>query len=114
LSYQHFGLIFDVIPSFAEAEAIKVRFVTKKFDMNELLVKLSCFKKKMNSDNIANHLIQTIKYDLGLDVGDWYTSQQDRASTNLAALRKIKENINVPTQQEMIVVHIRLVIAGKQ
>ena len=94
LSYQPFGLIFDGTPSFAEAEAIKVRFVTKKFDINELLVKLSCFKKKLNSDNIANHLIQTIKYDLGLDVRYWYTSQQDRASTNLAALRKIKVNVN--------------------
>ena len=92
-SFLEFGITFDGTPSFAVAEAIKIRFVTYKFDIVELLVKVSCFKKKLNAENIANHLIQTITGDLGLHVKNWVTSQQDRASTNLCALRKIRDTV---------------------
>jgi hypothetical protein len=53
--FDSFGLIFYGTPSFAEAEAIKIRLVTKSFDMVELLVKMACFQKKLNSNNIVNH-----------------------------------------------------------
>ena len=92
-SFLEFGITFDGTPSFAEAEAIKIRVVTYKFEIVELLVKVSCFKKKLNSNNIANHLIQTITGNLELDVRNWVSSQQDRASTNSSALRKIRETI---------------------
>ena len=92
-SFNQFGLIFDGTPSFAEAEAIKIRVVTKKYEIMELLVKVACFQKKLNSNNIVNHIISTIQSDLLLHVENWRTSQQDRASTNTAALRKIKETI---------------------
>ena len=103
-SFCQFGLIFDGTPSFAEAEAIKIRVVTRKYEIMELLVKVACFKQKLNSDNIVNHIISTIQSDLLLHVDNWRTSQQDRASTNTSALRKIKDTINGanPTRNDCV------------
>jgi len=62
--FPEFGIIFDGTPSFAEAEAVKIRLVRKDFVVIELLIKLSCFKRKLNSNNIVNHLIDTIEGEL--------------------------------------------------
>lgn len=89
--FPEYGIIFDGTPSFAEAEAIKLRFVTYEYEIVEVLVRVALFEKKLNGDNIASHLLETIMLRLGLRLEDWYTSQQDRASTNSAAIKKIKE-----------------------
>ena len=55
--YPEFGITFDGTPSFVEAEAIKIRFVTHNFETIELLVKVSLFTFILNSDNITKNLV---------------------------------------------------------
>ena len=47
-----------------------------------------------------NHLIDTIKGDLNLRLDHWYTSQQDRAATNITALDKIYKTYAKPTRND--------------
>ena len=89
-SFNEFGLIFDGTPSFAEAEAVKVRVVTHNWEIAEPLVRVGIFKHKLNAENIANNLLFTIKKQLKKNEKHWLTSQQDRASTNQSALKKIR------------------------
>ena len=44
-SFDEYSITFDGTPSFAEAEAITICFVTKEYHVVELLVKCSLFKK---------------------------------------------------------------------
>ena len=90
-SYPEFSLTFDGTPAFAEAEAIIIRVVTKEYKILELLVKCNLFKEKLNGVQLANHIVSTIKSRLGKDLKDWIASQQDRASTNKAALTHLKK-----------------------
>ena len=90
-SFPEYGITFDGTPSFAEAEAIKLRFVTYEYDIVEVLVGVALFEKKLNGDNVASRLLETIMLQLGLKLEDWLTSQQNRASTNSAPIKKIKE-----------------------
>ena len=89
--YPEYGIIFDGTPTFAEAEAIKIRFVTFENEIVEVLVRLALFDKKLNAENLAGHLLETIMLRLGLKLENWTTTQQDRASTNKSAITKIKE-----------------------
>ena len=92
-SYPEFGIKFDGTPSFAKVEAIKIRFVDHNFEIMELLVKVSCFKNKLNLNNIIKHVVHTIFNELDLSLKDWRASQQGKASTNSAVLRKLKETV---------------------
>ena len=89
--HAEFSLTFDGTPAFAEAEAIIIRVVTKDYKILELLVKCNLFKMKLNGIQLGNHIVSTITSELGKNVKDWLSSQQDRASTNKAVLRHIKE-----------------------
>ena len=90
-SFPKYEIIFDGTISFTEVEAIKLRFVTYEYEIVEFLVRVTLFEKKLNGDNVASHLLETIMLRLGLKLEDWFTSQQDRASTNSAAIKKIKD-----------------------
>ena len=93
--YGEFSISLDGTPSFAEAECVILRIVTKKFQILELVVRLALFKNKLNSDELAEHVLQTIQVRLGLEISEWMSVQLDRASTNKAAIRKIKEVFDV-------------------
>ena len=72
--------------------------MTKDYHILELLVKCNLLKHKLNSTQLANHIVKTITHNLGKEMKDWVAAQQDRASTNKAALKQIGEkfpDINV-------------------
>jgi hypothetical protein len=66
--------------------------VSKKYQIIELVVRIALFERKLNSDELANHVLQCINTRLMLPLCDWTSVQLDRASTNKSAIRKIKEN----------------------
>ena len=88
-SFAEFSLTFDGTPAFAEAEAIIIRVVTRDYHIVELLVKCTLFRNKLNSKQLANHILSTIIERLKKDIKDWVAAQQDRASTNKADLKEI-------------------------
>ena len=90
-SFDEYSITFDGTPSFAEAEAITIHFVTKEYHVVELLVKCSLFEKKLDSEKLGNHVVDTIVNRLGLELKNWLACQQDRASTNKCCLRLISE-----------------------
>ena len=97
-TYIEFSITFDGTPAFAEAEAIIIRVVTHDYKILELLVKCNLFKHKLKGDHLANHIISTITERCGKDLKDWIGAQQDRASTNKAALDTIESkfaNVNL-------------------
>ena len=69
-----------------------IRFVTKKWEIVEVLVCCRMFKRQLNSENLTNHVVQTLTQRLGLNLKRWLAAHHDRASTNNAALDKIKYN----------------------
>ena len=89
-SYPEFSISVDGTPNFAGAECIMVRFVTNKLDIVELVARVGLFEKKLDSDNLANHILKCLNIRLSLPLCNWVSTQLDRANTNKAALRKIK------------------------
>ena len=95
-SYKQFSISLDGTPSFAEAECVILRVVTKDLQIVEIVVRLALFEKKINSDALANHILKTIRVRLNLEVDNWMAVQLDRASTNKAAVRKLMAtNLNI-------------------
>ena len=91
--YPEFGTISDATPVGAEAEACKIRQVTRStFVIIEPLVTLKLFNQKLSGTNIANHLIKTIVDRCALDPTMWQVAIMDRASTNTKALKDIHRN----------------------
>ena len=76
-SFIEFSITFDGTPAFAEAEAVIIRVVTKDYHILELLVKCNLFKHKLNSTQLANHIVKTITHKLGKEMKDWVAAQQD-------------------------------------
>ena len=66
--FEEYGIIFDGAPSFAEVKAIVIRFATKKWDIVEVLVCCRMFKRKLNSENLANHVVQTLTQRIELNL----------------------------------------------
>ena len=93
-SFREFSISFDGTPAFAEAEAIIIRVVTKDYHILELLVKCNLFKKKLDHEQLANHLVKAIVERLEKKLKDWIAAQQDRANTNKAALTVIEEKFD--------------------
>ena len=87
--YDEFAVTFDGTPSFAEAEAIVVRIVSKDWDVIELLVRCGLYAKKLDANELKSHLIDTITNRVGLELKHWLSTHQDRAKTNKAALKKV-------------------------
>ena len=59
-----------------------LRIVTKNFQILELVVRLTLFKNKLNSDELAAYILQTIQRRLALEISEWMSIQLDRVSTN--------------------------------
>ena len=89
LCYSDYSISLDGTPSFAEAECVILRMVTKDLKIVEVVARVALFQKKINSDALANHLLKTIQIRLGLPLDTWRSVQLDRASTNKSAIKKI-------------------------
>ena len=89
--FDEYSVTFDGTRSFTEAEAIVICCITKRWEVIEVLVRCSLFKKKLNGLTLANHVIDTIVNRVGLHLKNWLSAQQDRASTNKTCLREITE-----------------------
>ena len=87
--FPEYSVIFDGTPSFAEAEAVVIRCVTKNWEVIELLVRCSLFKNKLNSETLANHILDTIVNRVDLKLKNWLCTQQGRAQINKSCLRLI-------------------------
>lgn len=84
--YDEFGCTFDGTPSFAEAEAITIRIVTKDWEVIELLVRCGLYKRKLDSSALTSHIIDTITKRAGLSLENWMSTHQDRARVNISAI----------------------------
>jgi hypothetical protein len=87
--FPQFGTISDGTPVGAEAEAVKIRMVTRDFQIIEVLVSVNLFKFKLTGVSIGNNLLNVIRVKCGLDPADWRTATMDRASTNGKAVAEI-------------------------
>lgn len=94
MSFPQFGIIFDGSPFFAESECVVARMVTKKdWEIKELLVHLGLYENSLDSDDIVGHVKTSIEDRLGADPKYWRTTMMDRASTNKAAMEKVKTEL---------------------
>ena len=89
--FENYSTIFDGTPSFADAEAIILRMVTKDYRIIQVVVRVALFDKSLDANALCHNILSCISYRLGLDLKDWVASMQDRASTNSCALRLICE-----------------------
>jgi hypothetical protein len=69
-SFPEFGLSLDGTPSFAEAECIIIRFVTKNFVIMELVVRVGLFHMHLKHEDLAHHIVDCIHKRLCLPVSD--------------------------------------------
>ena len=92
-SFAEYSLSMDGTPSFAHAECIIMRFVSRSFDIYELVVRVGIFKNSLSSDQLAHHILDCIHNQSRVPLIDWVAVQLDRASTNKAAIRKITEDV---------------------
>ena len=90
--FDEFAVKFDGTPSFAEVEAVVIRFVTKDWNIIEILVRCGLYGKKLKSDELKSHVIDTTTNRVGLQLKNWMSTHQDRAKTNHAAHNKIYED----------------------
>ena len=92
-TFTEYSLSMDGTPSFAHAECIIVRFVSRSFDIYELVVRVGLFKNALSSDQLAHHILNCIHTRLKVPLIDWVAVQLDRAHTNKAAIHNITEKI---------------------
>lgn len=59
-SYPEFSLTIDGTPSFAKAECVLIRFVTKQWEIVEIFVRVALFENAPNSENFAHHIVSCI------------------------------------------------------
>ena len=88
--HPEYSISLDGTPSFAEAECIIIRIVTKHLQILELVVRIALFKEKIYANELSNHILKTISVTMGLCLKDWVAVQLDRTSTNKAAITRIK------------------------
>jgi hypothetical protein len=91
------SVIADATPGAAEAQCLIVRFVVKDLHVQQLLIDLKYFDKKLNGSCIAYYLIATLnKWGIGME--DWRFAIMDRASTNKKAIADMSKLENPPIE----------------
>ena len=88
--FEEYAIVFDGSPSFAEAECINIRIVSKKWEIYDFVVCLNLYAKKLCSEELARHIVDNVKKRLELELKNWLVSHQDRANTNKASLDQIE------------------------
>lgn len=69
--------------------------VDKSFRIIELVVHLQFFDTSLDSEDIADHIIETIEDRMKADPKNWRAVMFDRASTNKSAINKISTRTNI-------------------
>jgi len=98
--YDEFGVTFDGTPSFAEAEAIVFRVVTKDWEVVEILVRCGLYRKKLDKEELSSHIIDAITTRAALQLTNWMSTHQDRARVNKGALGEVKRKFPDATPAE--------------
>ena len=93
--FPEFGIMVDGTPTFASAEAFKLRAVTKEWEIVEVLLRVSLLAKGPNAEGLAAN-IEDVMEEFGLPIGNLRTAMKDRAATNQAALNLLyaKHDVN--------------------
>jgi hypothetical protein len=90
--YPEYSLIVDGSPLFAEAVAVKIRLVHKSsFKIVELLVKCKLYTTGLNGENTAGEILEVLEEDIKLPIEHWVAFMMDRASTNVNAIKIVRE-----------------------
>jgi hypothetical protein len=90
-----FGIMVDGTPTFASAEAFKLRAVTKELEIVEVLLRASLLAKGPNAEGLAANVEDAME-EFGLPIANLRTAMKDRAATNQAALNLLhaKHRVN--------------------
>ena len=90
--FDDYSIIIDGTPSFAAAECIIVRIVSHHWDIHEFVVSLGLFKKSLNGEQLASHIISSIINNIKQSLENMLALHMDRAKTNTSALGHIKKD----------------------
>ena len=90
--YQQYGSTVDGTPAMCEVEAFDVRVVTLDFRIVQIVVAVRLLKKSPNGEQLRLLMTSTLG-DLGLHLGDWRVSMQDRAAVNKKAVNLVVEMV---------------------
>jgi hypothetical protein len=93
--HPEFATISDGTPTFAKAEAIKIRMVRRQdWKIMELLVSVKLFKSGLNGQNLAANFLNVLQ-SLPLDLKLWQFAVVDRAATNTKCINDVCEHADV-------------------
>ena len=89
--YPFFSTVSDGSPGGADAECLIVRAVDRKTHcIRQVLISVRLYDKKLSGEQIAsNILLQLGRFNL--EPNYWRGSMMDRASTNIKAIKMVKE-----------------------
>lgn len=88
--FDEYSIIMDGTPSFAAAECIIIRTVSRSYDIHEFVISLGLFKKSLNGSELASHVIDSIGKQVCLMLENMIGTHMDRAPTNTNAVKQIK------------------------
>lgn len=93
--FPQFASCTDGTPCFASAEAVNIRSVTLDYWITERVVRVKLLDKSPNSDGLADLIEEVFLDDVGLHMRNWRAAMKDRAATNGAAIRKLKDKHHI-------------------
>ena len=97
-SYKEYSVTIDGTPSFAEAEAIKIRLVPRDFRPPvEFVIRIRLLKKSPNHQVLGKIIIQTLLKELSLSLNDLLAVMLDRAAVNHAAIAWMEKTHDLVT-----------------
>ena len=93
--FPKFATISDGTPTFAKAEAIKIRMVRRQdWKIMELLISVKLFKSGLNGQNLAANFLNVLQ-SLHLDLSLWQFAVVDRAATNTKCINDVCQHADV-------------------
>lgn len=108
-SFPEFSISMDGTPSFADSECIILRSVNRWTRSESSFV-----QEKPDSDELANHILKCFHVHLHVPLVDWVPVQLDRASTNKAAISKLKNAYPDANSKEVYCISHGLNNVGKK
>ena len=89
--FHQFGIIVDGTPSFAAAEAFKLRAVSLEWNIVEVLLRVTLLAKAPDAQGLASSITEVMT-DFGLPFKNLRAAIKDRAATNQAAVNLLKDH----------------------
>ena len=88
--FDEYSIIMDGTPSFAAAECIIIRIVSRSYDIHEFVISLGLFKKSLKGSELASNVINSIGKQVCLMLENMIATHMDRAPTNTNAVKQIR------------------------